>query len=191
MQELFRAYTDILLRRQGPDVLPGSSFLLRLAIAAYLGVSVIGLSMNGTLLQQPAMSLGAILFDAGLLCLWVWIMLGVAGQPARLRQTLSAALGCGAIIGFYTLPIIVVLLAWPPLPADGIAALEGEADPGFSLIARIAVAAYVVLLAWYAAVLGHILSRAMDIHSLGGLALGIFYVLASIAITDALFPLGA
>jgi len=118
-------------------------------------------------------------------------MLGVDGYPQRLRQALSAALGCGAISGFYTLPILVILVIGQPAPLEGTTAMESGSAQQLPIVSRIAVAVYVVLLAWYAAVIGHILARAMEIHSLGGLALGIFYVLASLAIVGALFPLGA
>lgn len=189
MQVLLKAYTDILLRRQGPDALPASPFLLRLAFVAYVSVSCAGLLTDGTLLVKPLQSLAAVLFDAGLLCAWMWILLTVAGQPQRLRQSLSAALGCGAIIGLYTLPVLVLLVIWQPMPADGAADMIIGAEAQLPLLSKIAVAIYVVLLAWYAAVLGHIFSRAMQIHTLGGLALGIFYIFASLAIVSALFPL--
>ncbi len=190
MQVLLKAYTDILLRRQGPDALPASSFMLQLALAGYVAVSIAGLLIDGVLFSQPLLSLAAVLFDAALLCAWIWILLGVAGQPQRLPQSLSAALGCGAIIGLYTLPVLMLLVMWEPAPTAGAAATEITAEPSLPVLARFAVAIYVVLLAWFAAVLGHILTRAMQIHSLAGLALGIFYVLASLTIVSALFPLG-
>ena len=172
-------------------MLPASPFLLQLALAAYLAVSFGGLLIDGTLVREFATSAAAIFFDAALLSAWVWIMLGVAGYPQRLRQALSAALGCGAISGFYTLPILVILVIGQPAPLEGTTAMESGSAQQLPIVSRIAVAVYVVLLAWYAAVIGHILARAMEIHSLGGLALGIFYVLASLAIVGALFPLGA
>ncbi|NNF50971.1 MAG: hypothetical protein HKN59_00905 [Gammaproteobacteria bacterium] len=190
MQVLFRAFTNILLRRDGPDVLPASPFLLQFALAAYLAVSFTGLLIDGTLLREFTTSAAAVLFDAGLLSAWIWVMLGVAGHPKRFRQSLTAALGCGAIIGFYTLPVLFILIAGQPVAVDDVAGTNS--DPGLQLpvLSRIAVAVYVVMLAWYAAVMGHILAAAMEIHALAGLALGIFYVLASLAIVGALFPLG-
>lgn len=191
MQVLLRAYTDILLRRDGPDKLPSSAFLVRLAFAAYIAVSFAGLLTDGTLLDQPLVSTAAVFFDATLLCVWAWILLGVADKRERLGQTLSAALGCGAIIGLYTLPVLLILVFWQPLPTDSAAAMEISGDPKLPLLSLIAVAVYVVLLGWYAAVLGHIFARAIEIGPLAGLALGIFYVLASMAIVSALFPLGS
>lgn len=191
MQVLLKAYNDILLRREGPEVLPASGFLLQIALAAYITVSVVGLLIDGTLMREFLMSVSAILFDAALLSAWVWVMLGVAGHPGRLRQSLSAALGCGAIIGFYTLPVLVVLIIGQPAQLEGAPAMDVDGAESLPVLSRIAVAIYVVLLAWYASVLGHIFSKAMEINALGGLALGIFYVLASLAIVGAVFPLGA
>lgn len=193
IQDLLKAYADILMRRQGPDVLPASPFLVKLAFASYCAVGLIALLIEGTFFRQPVQSVAAVLFDAALLCAWLWILVGVAGYPHRLRQSLSAALGCGAIIGFYTLPVVALLVIAPPETADAGAAANMPGGPQVQLpfFSMLAIVAYVVLLAWFATALGHICARALQLHAFAGLGLGIFYVLASLAIVGALFPLGS
>ncbi len=171
MQELIKAYSDILLRRQGPDVLPSSSFLLQLAFISYCLVNLVALLIEGSLARSPLIATLAVVFDGALLGVWFWVLLSASGRPGRMRQTLSAALGCGAIIGLYMLPVVVLLRLVPRAES-------------------LAVLAYFLLLFWFAAVLGHIGSRALEIHPLAGLGLGIFYIFASLVIVSSLFPLG-
>lgn len=172
MQQLLRAYADILLRRRGPDILPDSGFLLQLAFIAYCAINLLALLVEGSLRTQFANASFAVLFDAVLLCLWFGVLLGAAGYPGRLRQVLCAALGCGALIGLYMLPVIAVMKLLPRIQS-------------------VAVLAYFVLLFWYAMALGHIVARAMEIHPLAGLGFGVFYIIASFLIVGTLFPLGS
>lgn len=179
MEVLLKAYTDILLRRQGPDVLPASRFLLQAAFLAYFFVGLLALLIQDILLLQPVPGVLAALFDAFLLCAWFALLLSIGGYRHRLNQCLSAALGCGALIGLCMLPVLVFVPTEPSTQDGG--------SP--SSLALGAVLFYVLLLSWFATVLGHIAARALQINALAGLALGIFYVLASIAIVSALFPL--
>lgn len=172
MHSLLQAYADIMLRRRGPDILPSSSFLLQLAFVAYCAVNLLALFVEGSLRQQFASAAFAVLFDALLLCIWFGVLLGAAGYPGRLRQVLSAALGCGALIGLYMLPVIALMQLLPRAQS-------------------FAVLAYFALLFWYALALGHIVARAMEIHPLAGLGFGVFYIIASFLIVGTLFPLGA
>lgn len=171
MQQLFKAYSDILLRRSGPDVLPASSFLLHFTFLAYCVTNLLALLIVGSLQEQTATALFAVLFDALLLCIWFGVLLGAAGFPGRLRQVLSAALGCGALVALYMLPLVALMQLVPRVQS-------------------LAVLAYFVLLIWYAAALGHIVSRGMEVHALVGLGFGVFYIIASFLIVGALFPLG-
>ncbi len=172
MQPLLQAYADILLRRRGPEILPASSFLLQLAFVSYCAVNLLALFIEGSLRQQFASATIAVFFDALLLCIWFGVLLAAAGYPGRLRQVLSAALGCGALIGIYMLPVIALMQLLPRAQS-------------------FAVLAYFALLFWYALALGHIVARAMEIHPLAGLAFGVFYIIASFLIVGTLFPLGA
>lgn len=172
MQQLLQAYADILLRRRGPDTLPDSRFLLQLTFVAYCASNLLALLVEGSLRRQFASASFAVLFDAVLLCLWFGVLLGAAGYPQRLRRVLSAALGCGALVGLYMLPVIAVMKLVPRIQS-------------------VAVLAYFALLFWYAMALGHIVARAMEIHPLAGLGFSVFYIIASFLIVGTLFPLGA
>lgn len=141
---------DLLRLRRGPQDVPYSPTLLRLALIPYV--------LLGSALAAFAMPLSrALLYgstEAALLAALVYASLTVRRRPARYVQTLTALLLVGAVFNALSLPLTA--LARP------------ENDLGVLIL---------VLVAWSFAVSVHILRLALDIPVPGSVLvnLGFFF----------------
>lgn len=157
MLAVLRAFWNIVLRRLGPEDLPDSGFLLAVSLTFYV------------LLQLPvaAPSYGFgfdlwrnLLLDALMLFAFVWILLRLAGHAGRFRQTITALLGCGALLTLVAIPFSI----WWQSGTD-----EGVVHAGPT-------AALIVIIIWSVMVNAHILSRALS-RSFGvGILLSVAYL---------------
>ena len=179
MSALLNSFTQILLHRQGPEDLPASRWLLRMVFVSYCAVGLVAMVVAGIFRANPVAAILEVALDVSLLCLWYWGLLSYAGLRNRLGQVLTAALGCGTLLGLMFLPVFALTLTVQP------------ADPGLPATPWQLIAAflYLSLLFWTASVIGHITARALDLGYMTGLGLGVLFVVTELALISALFPI--
>lgn len=155
MQAFVRAFWQIVLFRQGPESLPDSRPLLLFAGIAYLLVDVLVI-----LTLYPARLVAPLLLvDMGLLFLWTGGLLALFGKLNRLRQTLSALFGSGALLQIIAFP----LTAWPSFGIP------------IELPYALRVLVSLIILLWSIAVYGYIFGQALA-RSMGiGIAFAVVY----------------
>ncbi len=94
---LLRTLLDIVLLQRGPDSIPRSTMLFALITGLWLSSSLFVLALIEQY-DQADFVIGLLTAAVGLACYAMTVI--VAGFPARVLQTLSAILGCGALISF-------------------------------------------------------------------------------------------
>ncbi len=135
---LIKVFMEICLFRKGPQDVPASTLLLRLALAAYFLVGLVLTSLENQWLE----GILQIVVEGAMLLGFTWISVMMAGKRGRLMQTVSAMLGTDALLSSFAIPMQAVLLA----------------DPQYNII-------YVILLLlmlWHIAVVAHILRHALS-----------------------------
>jgi hypothetical protein len=169
MRAIFQAFLQLVLRRIGPEDLPDSGLLLGLAAAAYAATqAVAALQIYG----PDVVVVKAVAADVVLLVLAVAVLLKAAGRPERLRRTLTALLGAGALL---TVPL-VPLNYWMQLFTH---AGQAPAAPSIAILA---------LLTWSLTVQGHIFSRALSTSLAPGLLVAVGYFVLNYALILQLAP---
>ena len=136
---LIRIWIDIIRLRKGPDAIPQSTVVLAVAVALWLGGSILlvlafdEFDLKGFIIVVLTSVIGLICYAA---------ILNLFGRANRLLQTLSAIIGCGALltIAFAVGKFLISLL--------GGAGFSGNV-------------VFLVVL-WSVLVEGHIISRAID-----------------------------
>ena len=105
---LLRTLFDITLLRKGPDNIPSSMILLLLAIGLWLFSSLAVLALIEQYDERDFI-VGLYTALAGVVA-YVAVLV-VAGNPSRALQTITAILGCGALI---SLAFVVEFLLFMP-----------------------------------------------------------------------------
>ena len=163
MHQFIKVFLEIILWRRGPQDLPASRFLVWVTLAAYLMVSVAQLA----LLNEPAATwLFFLVVDPLLLMSTVWLVLKLYGRSARYNQTISAVLGCSALLG---------LLVYLPLHMVLIGNLAESNSGAAQLAALFEVTVFVL-------VMGRIIERATDSSMFTGVAVALTYFIVSISL---------
>ncbi len=139
MLPLIRRLFDIILLRKGPEDLPRSWFLLLLIVALWLFSALASLALIEPI-EEADFFLGIFSAAVGVICYASLVV--ISGHSERLTQTVSAIVGCGALITFIFIAEYVLLLP-----------LLGTVITG--LIANL-------ILLWSVPVEGHIIARAID-----------------------------
>jgi hypothetical protein len=168
MQALLKAFWDIALLRRDPGHLPDSGTLVGVCALAYAAMSAV----QSWMLTGSDRLFARTLADLALLVLLAWLLLAATGRSNRLRQTLGAVLGTGALLS----PLVILLLA-----------LRGPAEANHG-IALVVWAGSVAVILWYTFILGHIVRSALDTGWFTGVAIAITYVVASAALLTRIFP---
>lgn len=147
---LLRTLIDIVLLRKGPESIPRSTILFAMIVGIWLlsSLSVLALIEE---YDQADFVIGIFTALVALVCYAVTVI--VAGFSARVLQTLSAILGCGALISFAFVAEFVLF-----------APFLGQAITG--LVAQL-------ILLWSVPVEGHIIARAIDRHWYIGIVIAI------------------
>ncbi len=148
--QLIRTLFDIVLLRKGPQDLPRSWLLFVLILALWLFSALAALALIGQF-DETDFFLGLFSGAIGVLCYASLVV--VSGWPERLLQTISAVIGCGALISVVFVAEYVLLLPF-----------LGEVPTG--LIANL-------ILLWSVPVEGHIIARAIDRHWYVGIVIAI------------------
>jgi hypothetical protein len=176
MQALIRLFIDVALHRKGPQDVPASGPVFALALLAYLAI---GAAVLWPSAARPAALLGQLGLDLALLLLVFGGLLAGTGRAGRLRQTLSALLGTGALLSVAALPFV-----WLAARALG----DGAPVPGMELPALVSTTALFMLLLASLLVTGHILRNAMDWSYPAGVLAAVVYFALSVAMFRRFFP---
>jgi hypothetical protein len=147
---LIRTLCDIVLLRKGPDAIPRSWVLFLVILALWVFSALAALALIEQF-DESDFFLGFFSGMIGILCYAVLVI--ASRKPERLLQTISAIIGCGALISFAFVAEYVLFLPF-----------LGEVPTG--LIANL-------ILLWSIPVEGHIIARAIDRHWYIGILLAI------------------
>ena len=151
---LLKPFISIILLRTGPQMLPTSQLLLGLVVLVFAVISAIAYGMRYDLQVVTA----AVIVELGLLSTFVAAVLTLYGRPERIVQTLTALIGCGAMIGLITLPLQVWFVQ---------SELNQQQGAQHVLIV-------LLFLIWEVLIRGHIFKHALD----RGLAFGVMLSIA-------------
>jgi hypothetical protein len=165
VQAFLRTLFEIVAIRKGPDAIPHSWLLLNMATAMwFMPLFIAAVLVPGFGGAAVAVSVAG--WALSLVCYAAVIVL--AGYRSRLLQSLTAIIGCGAIIFLAQVAGLVTL----------------------SLLLGTALAQIIVylLLFWSIHVKGHIISRSIDREWYVGLVIAIAVFLLQYAFSTAVFP---
>jgi hypothetical protein len=150
---LVRTLFDITLLRKGPDAIPVSAILLLMAIGLWLLSSLSVLALIDQY-DERDFTIGLYTALAGVVAYTVILVL--AGHASRAMQTITAILGCGAVI---SLAFVAEFVLFMPLLGPTITGIIAQ-----------------LILLWSVPVEGHIIARALGWHWYLGIvfAIGVF-----------------
>ena len=163
MVQLLRFWLRLCLLQVAPQDLPASNWLLGFSILCYTVVSVLVMALSYGLADGVRMALLELVLLAGFIVLLLYLL----DKPMRIRQTLSALTGAGALLG---LPALLLVITAP----------EHEASP-LSMV-------WLILLIWNLVVTAHIMRHALSSSLVIGLAVALLYILVSTQIVVTAFP---
>ena len=175
MQPLIRLFIDIALHRKGPQDVPPAGEVLGLALLAYL---VIGTAVLWPSTADMASLLAQLGTDLLLVVLFFGGLLLANGRSERLRQTLTALFGTGALLSALALPFVWIV-------AQVLA--DGDAAPGMAVPALVSTMALFLLLLASLLVTGHILRHALEWSYAVGVLVAVVYFAVSVTVFDHLF----
>ena len=147
---LIRTLFDIVLLRRGPDAVPHSGLLFMMALGLWLFSSLAGLTLIDRF-DEDDFFLGLFSGIAGVACYSVVVVL--AGYSARLLQTITTLIGCGALI---FRAFVAEYTLFNPLAGERVTGLVAN-----------------LILLWSVPVEGHIIARAINRHWYIGILIAI------------------
>ncbi len=147
---LIRTLFNVVLLRKGPEDIPRSWLVFILVLVLWLFSALAALALIEQF-DESDFFLGFFSGTIGLICYATLVV--ASGRSARLSPTLSAIIGCGALITLIFVAEYVLLLP-----------LLGEIPTG--VIANL-------ILLWSVPVEGHIIARALDRHWYIGILIAI------------------
>jgi hypothetical protein len=150
VQLILRAFFDLILLRKGPEDIPRSTLLLALAISLAVAVNVLFYAVIET---NNETDYGLEFATEMVKVVSYVIVLLLFGVTSRGTQTLTAIIACNAILG---LLMTLVLVVSQPLTDN---ALDGAL-------------AWLITI-WLILVEGHIISRAVQLHWITGIAIAL------------------
>ena len=165
MLPLVRTLFDITLLRKGPDSIPASGILLLIVVGLWLFSSLSILSLIEQYDERDFI-IGLYTALAGVIAYTV--ILVMAGHASRSMQTITAILGCGALISLAFVAEFVLLMP-----------LLGPRTTG--ILAQL-------ILLWSVPVEGHIIARALGRHWYIGIVIAIGVFVLQYVIYSAMSP---
>ena len=138
---LFETWLDIVRLRKGPDAIPHSPTLFLLTVVIWIVAGAV-MTASASSLGPRDFLLGIANSGVGIGCYVAIVVL--AGRPSRILQTVSAILGCGALL---TLLFVACDAFLTPLLGQELAGLVAT-----------------LVLLWSIPVEGHIIARAIERH---------------------------
>jgi len=176
MQALIRLFIDIALHRKGPQDVPAAPAVLGLALCAYLAVGAAVLWQSAA---HPGTVLGQLALDLLVLVLVCGALLAITGRSGRMRQTLAALFGTGALLSAAALPFVWIAAR---------TLTDGAPTPGMEVPGLLAAMALFLLLLASLLVTGHILRQALDWSYAAGVLTAVVYFSLSVALFRRFFP---
>ncbi len=162
---LIKLFLDICRFRLGPQDVPRSGFLLGLVLA----LNALASLLLGLLEVDMATAGLQTLVALALLTAFIFASLRLSRHPGRFQQTLTAALGCDALITALALPLLAAGLLLPSV----------QVTVSLMLLAT---------MLWEIAVIGHILRHALGLPYLAGLVVSLVYTMLSLKVMATVFP---
>lgn len=150
MLPLLTTLADIILLRKGPEAIPRSGLLFAIAVGLWLLSSLAGTALIDRI-DEDEFLLGLYSALAGILMYSV--VLVASGRAERLLQTLSAIIGCGALI---FLVFVAEYVLFTPFVGERLTWIGAN-----------------LILLWSVPVEGHIIARAIDQHWYIGIVIAI------------------
>jgi len=172
VQQFLKVFLDIVLWRRGPQDLPNSGLLVALTLVAYELVNLVQIALMEVSIAELLLYL---VVDPLLLMGGLWLVMMLFGRKDRWAQTVSAVLGCTALMAL-AVSVPMVLLVGPRMAGDPPAALQ--------LLALALVIAFIL-------VVGRIIQLATDSNLLTGSAIATTYVVMFHALAAAIRATGA
>lgn len=158
-------FYDIVRLKKGPDAVPYSWFLALASLSAWMLSMLVTTVLNKDLDDADFLP-GVFVGVVGLACYAAVVI--SAGRAPRLLQTLTAVLGCGAMLNFLYLVGRVLL---SPILGAGIAGLVAW-----------------LIVAWSIPVHGHIIARAIERHWYFGIAVALAVFCVKLVLFEQLAP---
>lgn len=165
MLPLIRTLLDITFLKKGPDALPHSWIVLYLTIGLWLAALLVTMALIERF-QAGDAAIAVVVAVVGAAC-YLGVLL-VTGRVSRGLQTLSAIIGCGALISFAMVAELALLTP-----------LLGAVAANFGAI---------IIVFWSVPVKGHIIARAIDQHWFTGIAIAMAVFVLQVALSEALAP---
>ena len=165
---LLKTWFDIIRLRKGPDAVPRSPVVFAMAVALWLA-SGITLVLMFERFDMKDFNVGVLTSVMALVCYAA--ILNIFARTERLLQTLTAIIGCGALL---TIAFAAGSVILTPLIGAG---LTGNI-------------VFLILL-WSVPVEGHIISRAIDRHFLFGLVFALAVLFLQLYVDQVVNPLEA
>lgn len=159
MLPLVKTLFDIVLLRKGPDSIPRSSVLFILIVGLWLFSSLVELVLIDRIDENDFL-IG--LFIALVVVICYAMVVVVSGHSSRVLQTISAILGCNALI---SLAFVAEFVLFTPFLGESISGPIAE-----------------LIVLWSVPVEGHIIARAIDRHWYIGIAIAISVVIFQLLI---------
>ncbi len=172
MQQFLKVFLDIVLWRRGPQDLPNSGLLVVLTLVAYELVNLVQIALMEVSIAELLLYL---VVDPLLLMGGLWLVMMLYGRKDRWAQTVSAVLGCTALMAL-VVSVPMVLLVGPRMAGNPPAALQ--------LLALGLVIAFIL-------VVGRIIQLATDSNLLTGSAIATTYVVMFHALAGAIRATGS
>ena len=172
MQQFLKVFLDIVLWRRGPQDLPNSGLLVVLTLVANELVNLVQIALMEVSIAELLLYL---VVDPLLLMGGLWLVMMLFGRRDRWAQTVSAVLGCTALLAL-VVSVPMVLLVGPRMAGNPPAALQ--------LLALGLVIAFIL-------VVGRIIQLATDSNLLTGSAIATTYVVMFHALAGAIRATGS
>ena len=120
MQQFLKVFLDIVLWRRGPQDLPNSGLLVVLTLVAYELVNLVQIALMEVSIAELLLYL---VVDPLMLMGGLWLVMMLFGRRDRWAQTVSAVLGCTALLAL-VVSVPMVLLVGPRMAGNPPAALQ-------------------------------------------------------------------
>jgi hypothetical protein len=147
---LVRTLFEIVLLRKGPDSIPRSAVLFIMIVVLWFFSSLAVLALIEQF-DESDFLLGLFTALVGILCYAAIVV--ISGHSSRVLQTVSAVLGCGALI---SLAFVAEFVLFTPFLGQSISGIVAQ-----------------LILLWSVPVEGHIVARAIDRHWYVGILIAI------------------
>jgi hypothetical protein len=147
---LVRTLFEIVLLRKGPDSIPRSAVLFSMILGLWLLSALVVLALIEQF-DESDFLLNLFAGLVGVLCYAAVVV--ISGHSSRVLQTISAVLGCGALI---SLAFVAEFVLFTPFLGQSITGIVAQ-----------------LILLWAVPVEGHIIARAIDRHWYVGILIAI------------------